>query len=227
MGYHVIIRKADSIERHYINDIYDLVDIDGISQDTIIYQAEETWKPYLMTEDEKYNTFLNENYRAGIKAQRLFFRQAIEYKLVPEELNQNKESLRKYVNCAEGKQIKRGDYLIRNLNNIEIEVKARTFYNDKNGQYFTLEYCELKKLENMEKMTGSPVLFAVYHLIAKDPDPNSLIVITLDRILELNADHKAEYIDDGKYVIVRVMYCKSGFDGLLKVAGVRDTTSIK
>lgn len=43
MGYHVIVRNSEKgLISHYITELDELADLDGLSKDTIIYQGERT-----------------------------------------------------------------------------------------------------------------------------------------------------------------------------------------
>ena len=72
MGYHIIIKSNECINRYYIENLDQLYDIEGIDKNSIIYQAEETWKPYLISEVDQYQKYIDRSFRIGVKAEKLF-----------------------------------------------------------------------------------------------------------------------------------------------------------
>ena len=191
MGYHLILKAEKNIlETKYINDINDLLKID-INEDSIIYQGEENWKP-IRLKDSPYKDYLEEEKRAGKNAQELFKQQAIKLKIPFEVINQDQESFKHYTSCANKKDIKRGDFLIRLAQHPEIEVKCVSFYKRIfNGGHFFILVEQVDKHLNMEKMTTSPVILAVYEREKDKPKKDSLRMIPVKFI----KDNHDVYLD--------------------------------
>lgn len=88
-----------------------------------------------------------------------------------EELSQDQDSFKHYTNATKHYiKIKRGDSLIRNRGNIEIDIKCRSF---RNGT-FRFRKEDAYKHCQMQKFTNSPVLIGVYQRdkdTIKDPIP--------------------------------------------------------
>jgi len=80
-----------------------------------------------------------------------------------EELFQDENSFQQYLINDEYFAIKRGDFLIRNYGNIEIDIKCRSFYKDKQGQkVFNFKCDDVERHMNMQSLTKSPIIIAVY-----------------------------------------------------------------
>ena len=45
MGFHIVNIKDNKLEHYFVQNESQLIDIDFITDDTIIYQGEENWKP--------------------------------------------------------------------------------------------------------------------------------------------------------------------------------------
>jgi hypothetical protein len=133
MGYHIIIKKDSPNIIHIYKETQDQLNIElinnpEITPETIIYAGDQNNQPFFIRDHKKYNELIKDWYRAGLKAQDLFKQQAIERRFIVEPLSQDQESFRTYFQNANYLPIKRGDFLIRNVNNIEVDVKCRTFY---------------------------------------------------------------------------------------------------
>lgn len=128
MGFHVIIKAENGqLDSHYADSLEKLADFSDIAADSIIYQGESDWKPVILGTDDRYKHLAEDWFRAGVKAQRLFRRQAIDHGLMIEDLSQDVESFKGYTKNA-NIPIKRGDFLIRNAKNKEVDTKCKTFY---------------------------------------------------------------------------------------------------
>lgn len=164
MGYHLINIIDGKLEHCFKETYEELVYEDAITGDTIIYQGEEKWRPFKISESEIYKGLANEDFRIGIRAQHLFKKQADKEGFILEDLNQNQESFKIYTNNVD-KSIKRGDYLVRNFGNIEIDVKCKTFYKPEKTPeeiFFYFECDDLTKHLNMQSFTKTPILIAIY-----------------------------------------------------------------
>jgi len=196
MGYHVIIKSDNGLVSHYAENYEDLAFFSDISDDSIIYQGEEHWTPSVIGKDKQYSNLAKEEFRAGIKAEKLFLEQAIANNLMIEKLSQDIDSFKAYTSGA-NKLIKRGDYLIRNARNLEIEVKCFTFYKIKNKEFIYFRHDQYKKHQNMQEFTGAPVVIAFYQRENDSPVEESLRMISIDKIREQN-NKTIKYLPKGK-----------------------------
>jgi hypothetical protein len=163
MGYHIVNLNSGNIEHKYVENEIDIVYLDNIREETIIYKGEKHWTPIKFGNDPKYKNYTKDWFRAGIKAQELFKKQAKEEKLMLEELFQDKKSFQQYLINDEYLAIKRGDFLIRNYSNIEVDVKCKSFYEDFKGDLvFDFKCSDVERHLNMQSLTKSPVVIAVY-----------------------------------------------------------------
>ena len=96
MGYHIINITENGIKSEYIKDIKELMYLNTITEDTIIYQGEQHWTP-LQIKDTELKNYCIDWYRAGLKAQEHFKTQAKKQGLILEELIQDKESFQQYL----------------------------------------------------------------------------------------------------------------------------------
>jgi hypothetical protein len=211
MGYHIIIKaeKGDLVS-HYAEKYEDLAEFSDIQSDSIIYEGEPNWKPIIVGEDKKYKNLADPKFRAGMKAEKLFREQAIKHGLMLEKLSQDYDSFKAYKSGADV-PIKRGDYLVRNAGNMEIEIKCFTFYKIDNKECFYIDYHTFKKHQNMESFTKCPVVFVIYHRDGDSPVKDSLCMIALDIICQEN--NKAISWDDKlKCFIVPISLTTKGFE---------------
>lgn len=207
MGYHLIIKHPDGTITSKFSATFDgLVEYADISADSIVYQGEQHWSPVVVGQDERYKNLAEDWFRAGVKAQKLFKSQAIDHGLMIEELSQDIDSFKAYTSSADV-LIKRGDFLLRNVRNIEIETKCFTFYNDS----FYIEYTDVKRHNNMQNYSGSPVVLAIYERNGDAPIPGSLKMINIQTILEKKNKSSIKYDDKSKCLIVPLALTKQGF----------------
>ncbi len=184
MGYHIILKHEESrIEHYYVERLNELANY-PLSKTSIVYQGEKDWNPEILGHSKLYSSFAHDWHRAGIKAQELFKKQALEEEYILEELSQDSDSFKAYTNVKEEYlQIKRGDFLIRNVKNIEVDVKCRTFYTPKGKEYNCFDFNEehLVRHFNMYEFTKTPIVIAVYQreLNTDNPITNSLRMIEI------------------------------------------------
>ena len=186
MGYHVITlnTKKQKLEYTYIESIFKLIEIKNITEDSFIIQGEENWKPVRVGDDKQYSNYTKDWFRSGVKAQELFKKHAKSEGLILEEINQDILSFDQYSleKHAKDKEIKRGDFLIRNRNNIEVEVKCRSFYEKENTLVFNFKCEDVKRHLNMQKMTNIPILIAVYKRNNDEAEDDIPYFISIDEI---------------------------------------------
>jgi hypothetical protein len=163
MGYHIVNIKNNEIEHKYVESKIEIAYVDNITEEIIIYQGEKQWNPIRVGSESNYRNYSKDWYRAGIKAQELFKKQAKKEKLVLEELFQDESSFQQYLITEEYFAIKRGDFLVRNFGNIEIDIKFRGFYENKQKDIVFNFKCEdVERHLNMETLTNTPIFIAVY-----------------------------------------------------------------
>lgn len=163
MGYHIVNIKNNEIEHKYVESKIEIAYVDNITEEIIIYQGEKQWNPIRVGSESNYRNYSKDWYRAGIKAQELFKKQAKKEKLVLEELFQDESSFQQYLITEEYFAIKRGDFLVRNFGNIEIDIKCRGFYENKQKDIVFNFKCEdVERHLNMETLTNTPIFIAVY-----------------------------------------------------------------
>lgn len=163
VGYHVIILKeGNQMEHTYVESYEKLAYVSDLSKDSIIYEGESHWKPVIAGTCDRYKHFAEDWFRAGIKAQDVFWRQANEQGYMLETIKQDQESFKSYINKAKSLPIKRGDFLIRDAGGIEIDIKCRTFYRENGERYFNFSEEDFCKHINMISLTNTPVIIGVY-----------------------------------------------------------------
>jgi len=182
MGYHIINITENGIKSEYVNDKKALMNLDTITEDSIIYQGEPHWTP-LQVKNTEFKNYCLDWYRAGLKAQEYFKIQAKEEGLILEELNQDKESFQQYLVSDKYIEIKRGDFLVRNYENLEVDVKCRSFRYLSDGELsFRFSCKDLEKHLNMQKFTQTPIIIAIYRREGDCFQENIPYFISVDRI---------------------------------------------
>ena len=131
--------------------------------------------------------------QAGADAEAVFVRQARAHGFMVEGISQEPgddyEQYRVHAACS----VKRGDFLIRN-HNVEVEVKCKTLYGRDRMVYF--DYGELKAHEEMQRLTGDAVVFAVYLRRGDCADTESLRMIAVADVLARH--YGTTYHDESK-----------------------------
>ena len=187
MGYHIINITKNGIKSEYVNDKKALMNLDTITEDSIIYQGEPHWTP-LQVKNTELKNYCIDRYRAGLKAQEYFKTQAKEQGLILEELIQDKESFQQYLISNEYIAIKRGDFLVRNYGNLEVDVKCRSFRQLSNRELsFRFSCNDVEKHLNMQEYTQTPIIIAVYQRNGDKFIPKIPYFISIDRIKELSS----------------------------------------
>ncbi|QNS41667.1 hypothetical protein H0S70_01350 [Chryseobacterium manosquense] len=84
-------------------------------------------------------------------AQKIFKEQAKNEDLIVEDLSQDAESFKQFLlNKQKYIPIKRGDFLIRNFGNLEIEVKCLNFYESTGKMVFNIKCDNFERHSNMQ-----------------------------------------------------------------------------
>jgi hypothetical protein len=152
---------------------------------------------------------------AGDEAELEFAHLAEKNGYVVEKIPQDRKGYAKYVSAmglpvGEYRSIKRGDYLVRNLGNLEVEVKCRTPRIYLRGRsYYPLKYKEIKGLQNMCKLTNVAVCIAIFEREGRGVKENSLKMITLDDILTKRTG--SVYEEKYKSMMIPVSAMRDGF----------------
>lgn len=154
---------------------------------------------------------------AGARAEWYFAWLAEQKGWILERVDQSREGMAKY-RAAAGRSVKRGDYICRNCGNVEIELKCKTLYPDGGGCFF-IEYSEIMRLQEMQRITGTSVVFALMEREGSRVRPESLRMVKLDFLLDTQ-DYRAGrlYVPSKKCVRVPLRYTRRGFE-VLRILG--------
>ncbi len=225
MGYHVIIEpELFPIKYTYVDRINELVLVEGINEKSVIIEGKSENPPQQVGVSVNFRHLGEEWYRAGLRALTIFAKLARDRQLVLEELSHGPENVRSYVRAKKG-AAKRGDFLVRNRGNAEVEVKCRSFYGRGNRKYFLISQEDLMKHLNMENATRTSVILAVFERKGDKPQEDSLCMIRIDRIKELLPELVSEEKEYGWVYRIPLQETVSGFD-LLGSYGMDDQEDI-
>lgn len=215
MGIHIVNVENGELRHDYVESYEELSYVEFISEDSIIYQGEENWKPTRISESEEFKHFSKGWFRAGIQAQEIFKEQASRNGFILEELNQDQKSFKSYTSNAKNISIKRGDFLVRNFGNIEIDVKCRGFRKINGEKHFDFKVEDVNKHANMQKFTNTPILIAVYENIRDRPSDNKVYLFAIDKLLK-SKDIKSHFRKGiGRCYRIPLSFTEEGF-GLIK-----------
>jgi len=196
MGFHIVNIEDSKLKHDYVETYEELSFVEFITDHTIIYQGEEHWKPVRVIDSEHYKNFAKGSFRAGIQAQEIFKEQATSSGYILEMLNQDQKSFKSYTKNVNSISIKRGDFLIRNFGNIEIDVKCYSFKTNKGIKYFNFNYENAIKHRNMQCFTNAPVLIAVYENVLDRPVEEIIYMFSIDDLMNSN---EIEIINNEKH----------------------------
>lgn len=139
-----------------------------------------------------------------------------------ERVDQSRESMDKY-RALSSRSVKRGDYLCRNCQNVEIELKCKKLYIRHNEPFFYMDYSEIKRLEEMQAITGTPVVLAFMERDGSDARPGSLRMAKLDFVLNSNDNRRGLLYDErSKCLRIPFKYTRPGFEVLRLLGGTGD-----
>ena len=125
-----------------------------------------------------YRWIFKPHFLAGERAEQHFEQLSGSRGYVLEKIPQDKKNFGKYANNSQN-HIKRGDFLVRNLKNLEVEVKCFTKRKYPATECFVIAYSHIKRHEEMVNLTGEPVVFAIFERNGRDIVENSLRMIPL------------------------------------------------
>lgn len=216
MGFHIVNIENGILKKDYVESLEELAYVDFITKDSIIYQGEEQWKPIRISDSEKYMHFSKRWFRAGIQAQELFKEQAVQNGFILEELNQDQNSFKLYTSNAEKKSIKRGDFLVRNYANIEIDIKCRGFIKANDEKYFHFKYEDAQKHENMMSFTKTPILIAVYENKNNKPVSDNIYFFSIKSLISSKLEISFRK-GIGKCYKIPLKFTYNGFEFIEKI----------
>lgn len=185
MGFHIINIENNCLKHDYVETYEELSYIDFITDNSVIYQGESHWKPFKLSDSEQYKHLSKGWFRAGIQAQELFKTQALANGLLLEELNQDQKSFSLLTTNVD-KSIKRGDFLIRNYANIEVDIKCRGFKTIGNERGFDFKCEDVTKHINMQSFTNTPIIIAVYENCNNKPIEDAIYFFSIDDLQKSN-----------------------------------------
>lgn len=67
MGFHIVNFENGKLKHDYVETYEELSYVEFITNDSIIYQGEEHWRPFKVSDNERYKHFSKGWFRAGIK----------------------------------------------------------------------------------------------------------------------------------------------------------------
>jgi hypothetical protein len=156
---------------------------------------------------------------AGTRAEWHFAALARQKRWIIERVDQRSATMAQYRTHAE-RSVKRGDWICRNCgtySNVEIELKCKTLYRDESC-YF-IEYSEIMRLKEMQRITGAPVVFALMERAGSGVRPGSLRMVLLDFLLQTHDYYAGRLYDErSKCVRVPLKYTRPGFE-VLRILG--------
>lgn len=227
MGIHIVNIENGKLRHDYVESYEELSLVEFITKDSIVYQGEEEWKPTKISESKIYKHFSEGWFRAGIQAQELFKKQATKQGFILEELNQDQKSFKSYTSNANNIPIKRGDFLIRNFGNIEVDVKCRGFRNVNDVMCFDFKMEDAIKHTNMQKFTNTPILIAIYENQNNSPLDEKVYFFSIDRLVN-NKQIKKHFREGiGECFRIPIKFLDEGFGLIKKTFEANFTNGIK
>jgi hypothetical protein len=211
MGFHVVNIENGKLKHDYVETYEELSYVEFITNDSIVYQGEEHWKPFKVSDNERYKHFAKGWFRAGIQAQELFKEQATSNGYILEMLNQDQKSFKSYTSNVNSVSIKRGDFLIRNFGNIEIDVKCRGFREVNGEKTFDFKCEDAIKHQNMQLFTNTPILIAVYENVDDRPVDDTIYLFTIDKLMDSKKIEINQRDGIGKCYQIPLSFTKKGF----------------
>ncbi len=154
-------------------------------------------------------------FAAGLRAEKLFEKQAADNGWIIEKINQDKKSFEAYKNVA-STSVKRADYICVNLpEKVDIEVKCFTPCGNNDAKYFFLHYSHYKRHQiTTEEITKSRILFAFYQRLGSNAISDSLCMIDIKDIPKVS-----EYDENRKGWKIPLKATKPSFEKLQEIKG--------
>jgi hypothetical protein len=139
-----------------------------------------------------FRWFFQPHFIAGEKAENRFEQLCETHGYIVEKISQDRRHFAQYAANAQS-YVKRGDYIVRNLGNIEVEVKCFSLRTYGVTRCYCLKYSHIKRHEEIERLTGAPVIFAVFERNGRNVVEHSLRMIPLRELTARR--HKAVFYD--------------------------------
>jgi hypothetical protein len=134
------------------------------------------------------------HYVAGERAERHFEELCGPAGYILERIRQDRKSFAQYASGAPSR-VKRGDYIVRNLRNAEVEVKCFSPRRYRRGECFVIKYHQIKAHEAMERLTGEPIIFAIFERRGRDVVEGSLRMMPLRELTPISRRHPDVFYD--------------------------------
>jgi hypothetical protein len=216
MGFHIINLENGRLRYKYVETRLEFANVPFITRNSIVYQGDKRLTPTMVGSNEDYRNFAHDWYRVGLKGQMVFKKQAYDNGLIIEELNQDTENFKQYISAnGNNTPLKRGDFLIRNFSNIEVDIKCRIFYTDSNDKRIFDFLCEdVEKHKNMQEITKIPVLIAVYERKKHSEQviENQIYFFSIDDLLKHKEALFIQKRNFGDCFHIPLDFTHSGFD---------------
>lgn len=132
---------------------------------------------------------------AGERAERLFEELCEAEGYVLEKISQDRKGFAKYAAGARNR-IKRGDYIVRNLRNAEVEVKCFSPRRYRRTACYAIKYRHIKGHEEMARFTGAPVIFAIFERSGRNVIVNSLRMMPLSELTPPSRRRRAVFYNE-------------------------------
>ncbi|HEX8176649.1 MAG TPA: hypothetical protein VF543_16270 [Pyrinomonadaceae bacterium] len=135
------------------------------------------------------------HFLAGEKAEQHFEELCGLNGYIVERISQDKKSFAKYASNTLN-SIKRGDFIVRNLKNAEVEVKCFSQRRYGSTKCYVIKYRHLKRHEEMQRLTGEPIIFAFFERKGRNVVENSLRMIPLRELIPPSRRNRAAFYDE-------------------------------
>lgn len=199
MGFHLITHPLNKeMKSRYFHDLDKLIRAGDFPDDSIIYEGEEAWKPFHLSDHPCCEQYVDTSKRVGRRGELKFAAMAKKKGYVLQEIDQSQESFRCYYENW-GRDVKRCDYIIMNLAGIQVDVKCYTVYGKDNLKYFLLGKEDVENQYNLGQETHHTIVFAIYEREENWPKAESLKMIDIDSVRQCPireiSKRKAYFID--------------------------------
>lgn len=187
MGIHLITFSgvSNQFQSKYFKDYDELVMCgEDYPDDAIVYEADEQWRPNYIKNHLSLSKYANPDLRAGRRGELQFQKMADQHNFIAQEINQDRNYFQRFKKIM-GANVKRSDYIILNLPDVEVDVKCLKTYTDNlsGSKYFILEQQEIERFKNYANQTGRKIVFAIYQRSNNGPNPQSLAMVELADLL--------------------------------------------
>ena len=206
--------QEGKLEEQYIEKPNEIIDIPEITENMIVYEADEKWKPMFIKDNPILNNYLQESVYFGEMGQKAFRNFASHNKLLIQEIEQTQESFEDYKKANPDIFVKRADYILLNCNGCHVEVKSRTFYEREGTKTVSLKYSELMGLKRMQDLLNTKIVICIFEIRDNNLVNDKVYSISIDRVLELKKNGDTIYHEKGKFIEIPVNSCDVGINGL-------------